>query len=172
MNWKKKRERRGARGSATIELSILMPMLCVLILLLLYLGLYLYNRTVLYGDAYLAAYQGTFDAGAANEEAYRIAENELQERMEHQLVALDAIQTEVTVTYEEVAVSYEGSMAVPIAADNPFFDRWNLFAISGEVSAKRHRPVTFIRQCRKLEQLLETNEEGEGYGDGSGAESE
>lgn len=148
-----------AKGSATVELSILMPMICMLIWLLLYLGLYLYNRTVLYGAAYLAAYRSAYKADAANEDAYLIADRELQEQMDHQLVVMNGIQTDITVTYDEVLVSYEGGMEVPFLDEHSPFHEWGLFRVQEEVSAKRHKPVTFIRQCRKLERLAEDEEE-------------
>lgn len=147
------------KGSATVELSILMPMICTLILLLLYLGLYLYNRTVLYGAAYLAAYRSVFKANAANEDAYLVADRELQEQMDRQLVVMNGIQTDITVTYDEVLVSYEGRMEVPFIDEHSPFHDWGLFYVQEEVSAKRHKPVTFIRQCRKLEKLAEDEEE-------------
>ena len=166
----KKRVGRGASGSATVEMSILMPMLCVLILMLLYLGFYLYDRTVLYGDAYLAAYYGACHADVSNEEAYRIAEDKMQEQTEKQLIAMDRLETEITVTYDEVTVAYEGTIKLPIANQNPFFDKWNQFEIKGQGSVARHKPVTFIRQCRKLERLLKEEEEGVAYGNGREAD--
>ena len=161
-----RRKVRGVSGSATIEMSILTPMLCVLIIVLLYLGIYLYNRTVLYGSAYLAAYAGVSEANVENEEAYRMADNQMREQMEGRLIAMDVLDPEITVTYDEVTVSYEGNMILPIATKNIFFERWNLFEIGGEVSAQRHRPVQFIRQCRKLEALLTNEEKGESDGNG------
>ncbi len=150
-----------ARGNATVEVSILMPMLCVLIILLMYLGFYLYDRTVLYADSYLAALQGVSDADMTNEEAYRQVTDSLEMQMEGQLIAVSKMETGVTVTYDEVIVSYESEVEVPVIGENPFFAEWGVFEISGVVSAARHRPVTFIRQCRKLERLLEEEDGSE-----------
>lgn len=150
-----------AKGSATVELSILMPMICVLLMVLMYLGFYLYDRTVLYADAYLAALSGVEDPALDNEEAYREAAEVLAMQMEKQLIALPEPQTEICVTYDGIEVTFTGNVEVPILGENSFFSEWDVFAVSGAVSASRHRPVTFIRQCRKLEKLVEDREDGE-----------
>lgn len=147
--------RRRAKGSATVELSVLMPIICILIMLLLYLGLYLYNRTVLYGDAYLAAYRAVFEADASNGDAYLTADRQMQEQISDQLAVMDVVQTDITVTYDKVRISYEGTMEVPFLDEQSYLSEWKLFILQEEVCAERHKPVTFIRQCRKLEQQME-----------------
>lgn len=150
-----------ARGSATVELSILMPMICVLIIVLMYMGFYLYDRTVLYADAYLAALYGVENPLLDNESAYKKTAEVLEEQMDGQLIALPEPETEICVTYEGVEVSFTGDVEIPIIGQQSFFSEWSVLAIDGMVSASRHRPVTFIRQCRKLEKLVEDRENGE-----------
>ncbi len=150
-----------AKGSATVELSILMPMICVLVILLMYMGFYLYDRTVLYADAYLAALHGVENPLIDNEAAYEKTRALLAEQMEGQLIALPEPETDICVTYDGVEVSFVGNVEVPIIEEQSFFTEWRVFAIEGTVSASRHRPVTFIRQCRKLENLVEESENEE-----------
>ena len=150
-----------AKGSATVELSILMPMICVLIIVLMYMGFYLYDRTVMYADAYLAALYGVENPQLDNEEAYEKAAVVLSKQMEGQLIALPEPETEICVTYEGIEISFTGEVEVPVIGENSFFSEWRVFAMDEAVSALRHRPVTFIRQCRKLERLVEESKDGE-----------
>ncbi len=147
-----------ARGSATLEMSILMPMLCILLILLIYMGFYLYDRTVLYCDAYLSALYAVCEPDSKNEDAYITADENMQESVKEQLIAMPSVRVGVTVDYGQVRVDYEGAVEVPIADQNIFFQEWNAFQISESCTAKRHKPVTFIRQCRKAEQLLQGKE--------------
>ena len=94
----------------------------------------------------------------------------MQGQTEKQLITMDRLETEITVTYDDVTVAYEGTIKLPIANQNPFFDKWNQFEIKGQGSVARHKPVTFIRQCRKLERLLKEEEEGVAYGNGREAD--
>ena len=64
-------------------------------------------------------------------------------------------------TYEGIEISFAGEVEVPVIGENSFFSEWQVFAVDEVVSALRHRPVTFIRQCRKLERLVEESKDGE-----------
>lgn len=150
-----------AKGSATIELSILMPMICVLIILLMYMGFYLYDRTVLYADAYLAALHGIENPLLDNETVYEKTRTLLVEQMNGQLIALSEPETDICASYDGVEISFLGNVEVPIIGEQSFFSEWGIFTIDGSVSVSRHRPVTFIRQCRKLENLVEESENEE-----------
>lgn len=163
--------RKDARGSATIEMAVLMPMIAVLMILLIYLALYLYDRTVLYGDAYLAALRASELSEERSEEVYAKADAWFTSLKEGQLIALPEVSRELTVDAKGVRILYNGEVVVPIMAGSTIFEQWESFCFSGNAYAAWHRPVTFIRRCRVLEELFEQNEEtrnsgedGIGYG--------
>lgn len=153
-----------ARGSATIEAAVLMPMIAVIMILLIYLALYLYDRTVLYGDAYLAALRASELSEERSEEVYAKADAWFTALKEGQLIALPEVSRELTVDAEGVRILYSGEVVVPIMAGSTVFEQWESFCLSGDAYAARHRPVTFIRRCRVLEELLGQNGEVENSG--------
>ncbi|MDE5819210.1 MAG: pilus assembly protein [Lachnospiraceae bacterium] len=157
--------RKDARGSATIEMAVLMPMIAVLMILLIYLALYLYDRTVLYGDAYLAALRASELSEERSEEVYAKADAWFSSLKEGQLIALSEMSRELTVDAKGVRILYNGEVVVPIMTGNMIFDQWESFCFSGDAYAARHRPVTFIRRCRVLEELLGQEEEAENSGE-------
>lgn len=149
------------RGSATIEMTVLMPMIVVLMILLIYLALYLYDRTVLYGDAYLAALRASAFTEETSEEIYGRADTWFTSLQEGQLIALQEVWRELTVDAGGVRILYGGEVVVPVISDSTFFEQWGSYSFSGEAYAARHRPVTFIRRCRVLENLTGQNGETE-----------
>lgn len=151
------------RGSATIEMAVLMPIMMLLILLLIYMALYLYDRSVLYGDAYLAALRASGKPETGSEELYAEADAVFTLLQEGQLIALPAVARELNVDADGVRIRYNGEVIVPVMETSIIFERWKSYAFSGEAYAQRHRPVTFIRRCRVLERLLQEEDYGEEY---------
>lgn len=149
---------RDVRGSATVELTVIAPILLIIMLLLVYMGLYLYDRTVLYADAYLAAFRAAQMTEQSNEEVYAEVGRQIADAMEGQLIALPEVDREITVTYQGVRITYSGEVSVPVIQSGSPFETWGSYAFEGEAYAARHRPVTFIRRCRLLLRLAEQNE--------------
>lgn len=154
--------RRDARGSATVEMTVLMPMILMLMILLVYMALYLYDRTVLYGDAYLAALRASEFTEEQSSEVYARADTWFTSLQEGQLIALPEAWRELTVDADSVRIVYGGEVVVPVMQNSTIFEQWGSYSFSGEVCASRHRPVTFIRRCRVLEKLFEQSGETEG----------
>lgn len=153
------------RGSATVEMAVLMPMILILMILLIYMALYLYDRSVLYGDAYLAALGASEQPEADHETLYAKADACFAALQEGQLIALSKATHELTVDADGVRISYSGEVAVPVMAESKVFQEWGSYVFSDNAYAGRHRPVTFIRRCRVLERMLPKQEEPEAGGE-------
>lgn len=153
--------RRDRRGSATIEMAVLMPMILIIMILLIYMAFYLYDRTVLYGDAYLAALRASELTGEAGATVYAKADTEFTALQEGQLMAMSEVLRELVVDADGVRILYGGEVIVPVVSGSSVFAQWESYAFSGEAYAARHKPVTFIRRCRVLERLLEGSSEAE-----------
>lgn len=149
-----KKVRHNDRGSAVIEMAVIAPILLVIMILMIYMGLYLYNVNVLYGDAYLAAFRAVQMTDGENGERYAEAGGQLETLLEGQLIALKQVEREITADQKGVRIGYRGSVPVPIVQSGSLFERWECFVLEGEAGASLHRPVTFIRHCRLLERLL------------------
>ena len=144
------------KGSATIEMSILLPMLMVILLLLIYMSFYLYDRTALFCNSYVAAIYAVADPDEANEDSYEKALGQMESLLQGKLIGMTKPAVKIVIDYGEVHISYQGEVEIPIAGQTIFFGEWKAFHIQEEVSVRRHKPVTFIRQCRKVEQLVTT----------------
>lgn len=147
------------RGSATVEAAVIVPIIFVILWLVIYMGLYLYDRNVVYFDAYLSAFRAAELTETDNEEAYSEAAAQMEQAIEGQLIALPEITQEITVTWKGVQITYSGEVVVPVMQNGLLFEEWGSYAFAGEAHAERHRPVTFIRRCRALEKLAEQKAE-------------
>ncbi len=147
------------RGSATVEAAVIVPIILVILWLVIYMGLYLYDRNVIYFDAYLSAFRAAELAGTGNEEVYSEAAVQMEQAIEGQLIALPEVSQEITVTRKGVQIAYSGEVVVPVVQNGLLFGEWASYAFAGEARAERHRPVTFIRRCRALEKLAEQKAE-------------
>lgn len=156
-----KRLQRDARGSATVEMAVLMPMFLILMILLIYMGLYLYDRTVVYGDAYLAALRASELTEEKSEEVYAKADTWFTGLQKGQLIALPEVTRELTVDAKGVRIVYCGEVVVPVMSGSPYFGQWGSYSFSGDAYAAWHRPVTLIRRWRVMEKLLGQNGEAE-----------
>ena len=144
------------KGMATLEMTILMPILIFIIGILLYMGFYVYNRTALYCDGFIAASKSVENPTLENPEALQIGTGQMGKQMQDQLIAMQNASYEVSISYAEVSVAYEGKMEVPFIGEGSMFSSQGVFSISGKVRSQRHTPVTFIRQCKKVEKLVDT----------------
>ena len=145
---------RDNRGSATVEMAVLMPMIAVLMILLIYMALYLYDRSVIYGDAYLAALRASALTEEEGGEVYAKADAWFTSLQEGQLIAASDVSRFLAVDAEGVEISYQGEVVVPVISGGTIFERWGSYLFSGKAYAVRHRPVTFIRRCRVMERML------------------
>lgn len=152
------------RGSATVEMAVLMPMILILMILIIYLTLYFYDRSVLYGDAYLAALRASEQPEEENETLYAKADACFAALQEGQLIALSQVPHELTVDADGVEISYSGEVIVPVMTGSMAFQEWGSYVFADHAYAARHRPVTFIRRCRILERMLSQEEEPETAG--------
>lgn len=143
------------KGSFTIEAVILIPTTMVIAILLIYIGLYLHDRSVSYGYAYEAAFLAVQNPDADNSSTDALFWDEFTKGYQGHLVS-ETLTARSQVDFDGIRVHYEGYVPVGAITDHTLFWIWQVFAYEEVVEARRHKPVTFIRQCRKLEKLAQS----------------
>ena len=138
------------RGMITVEACVLIPIVLMLSLLIIWLGFFLYNRTLFIQCAGLAAIKGSQMAEENNEEIIAAVRERAEELLERKIIGMEDIKIDVTVDYDSVTVSIKADMQVPGAiflTDIYQNDRWHLQV---EQTAERLRNCTILRTIERI----------------------
>lgn len=151
---KKKIDRRhlyeNNRGMMTIEACILIPIIIMISLLVIWLGFFLYNKTLLLECAGIAAIKGSQMAEADNETLASAAAARAEELLSQKTVAMEIQDIVVSVDYGAVTVKITGVMQIPEAIfllDIYQNDRWEIYA---EQTAQRLRSCSILRTIERV----------------------
>ncbi len=134
------------KGSFTMELALLMPLLIGIILFIFFLAAYMHDRCMIEKACYAGALRGSQEKEPEHMEgAAREAFNEV---LPDRLLGSWELKQQIEVTKQEVRVSGSGSMQIKegllvlLMGEQPF-------AFSAECCAKRIEEPVFIRSQRK-----------------------
>lgn len=137
------------RGSLTIEMSLLLPLLVFLIWNILYLAFFLYDQSTVLQGNYCTALR-TERVYGSEEEKWTVAEEKYHLAVRKKVVC-GTIEKEIAIAEKGgVSVKTELKMRAPAAG---FYDSvWQGVQMQ---EAEKWQPVTFIRNCRKAEDVLD-----------------
>ncbi|MEG1846853.1 MAG: TadE/TadG family type IV pilus assembly protein [Lachnospiraceae bacterium] len=147
----KSRVKRTQKGSLTVEASIILPLVIIIIALLLYLSFFLYNRCVIAQMSYIAALRGSL----SEEKDDRITEQNIRQEgtvlLNKRLLAQNSIRFDNTMASKEVTVSIVSHMRVPFTSLANEVGVRGTWRMEAGKTVKRIDPIDFIRGCRILE---------------------
>ncbi len=138
------------KGMMTIEACILIPIIIMISLLVIWLGFFLYNKTLLLECAGIAAIKGSQMAEADNETLASAAVVRAEELLAQKTVAMEIQNIIVSVDYGAVTVKITGVMQVPEAIflmDIYQDDRWEIHV---EQTAERLRNCSILRTIERI----------------------
>ena len=145
---KKKKEKQGSRfwrqGSFTVEASLLLPLLVLILSVFIILGLYLHDRSVLASCAAELAGKGAARKYETEEHLENWLTGQAAGLADERLLLLRLTGVSVEVADSSVTVCYEGSTSLLGGLD-----------VREEETAQRLNPVDFIRNSRRLKNLIE-----------------
>ena len=144
---RKKKKEQGSRfwrrGSFTVEASLLLPLLVLILSVFIIFGLYLHDRSVLASCAAELAGKGALRKYETEEHLENWLTGQAEGLAEDKLLLLRLTEAEAEVDGSSVTVSYAGSTSL----------LGGLQARETE-TAKRLNPVSFIRNSRRLGKLI------------------
>lgn len=139
------REKRpGPEAYFTVEAALVMPVVLCMIVMILYLSFYLYDRCILAQDLYILSYRQSIEKGSAERAGSRAAHEALYGRV----FMLAGLETEVSAG-TSVQVKGNASMTVPVFGLD-FFDRQRRWGLTVEEKAKMTDPPRDFRRVRRL----------------------
>ncbi len=126
-------------GSLSVEASVLMPFLTLLVFVFLCLGMYLHDRSVLAASAAELAGKGAARKYQTEEALENWLQGQAAGLVKERLLTVQDMKVYVDVTTQKVTVRYQ--------AKTPLLGGMELFE---EAFAKRVNPVMFLRISRQL----------------------
>ena len=122
------------KGSATIEAAFIIPFTMIVLVNLIYLSFFLYNRLILTEASYIAALRSSRMEWSDANERYKEAEKASSLLLENSLL--------VTPSYQKQIVVKKDKSQVRLRIE----DKWE-FEVTKD--AERQNPYQFIRECRR-----------------------
>ncbi len=147
------REYGNNKGMMTIEACILIPIIIMISLLVIWLGFFLYNKTLLMECAGIAAIKGSQMAEADNEVLAGVAAARAGELLAQKTVAMEIQDIIVSVDHEAVTVKIRGVMQIPEAIfllDIYQEDSWEIYV---EQTAERLRSCSILRTIERIRKV-------------------
>ena len=138
------------KGSFTIEAAIVLPLIVYVLLLVIYIGFYVYSSYALTLDAYISVFRGS-RANLQKENAHQVTEETMKTALQEELPAMGNIAYDIQSDTWKNSITVKGMRKIPFMQS--VISRWIPLHISRY--AERTEPVFFLRNCRKLKAVLE-----------------
>lgn len=148
-----KKKKSGARGSTgayfTVEAALLFPFVIAVIVLVIYLWLYQYDRCLMEQDAGILALRGSTCGISDKEELMQWLEGEKQKIEEDKYLNWTTENMEMKLEKDILKVKSTGQLNYPFG-NISFWSGGNSWKTEVTYKNKLVRPVLFVRTCRKL----------------------
>lgn len=155
------------RGSFTVETALIMPIVLMVILIVFFFVLYMYNRSVMQNAAYRGVTQVFYYSSESNEYIKEECSRVVLKDLENSLVGVKNAEVEIEVSADRVEITVDGRLNVPeiISPKGTVFEElWNY-----EIYAKgaRYNPAEKIIKGQNLENIVNEFTPKEGMDVGS-----
>ena len=138
------------KGSSTVEAAFLLPMIMTVIVLLIYLSVFMYNRLIITETAYIAALRGSRDEWKTAGESRHKSENASNELLRSALIMTERCGRQIQVKGKKVTVTLQMTQEIPFHGLMTDFTKNADPAYSVSKSAVKQNPYLFIREYSKL----------------------
>lgn len=135
----------------TVEAGFVIPWVIFLFVFLIYAGFYLYDKCVLFQDAYMLCFRGSIQK--EEDGAFTYINAHMKEQFGGKYFGTGGVQGDVRKEGQEVIVSGTCSVKVPVSHFLTMTgkDGWQ---IQTEAKARVMNPTKIIRRCRKVENAM------------------
>ena len=149
--FKHKKRKPALKGYMSIEASFIMPWVIFLFVFLIYTSFYLYDKCVLYQDAYTLCLRGSVqkeDGGAL-----KYVNKHMREQFGSKYFGVGRVDARAEQSGQEIRVIGACSLKVPIS-NFLTMSKADAWLIQTEAKAQIINPVKIIRKCRMTEKII------------------
>jgi len=134
----------------TVEASFIVPLTFLLIILMLYLGFFCYEKSISVQCCYLAALRGSNEWELSGKEFDQYVSQTLDELLEEKHLYRIEKEKNITAGIMSVEVSIDEHMSVPFSrARGDDVDGWDM---NSKKTAIRNKPASYIRKYQLLKE--------------------
>jgi hypothetical protein len=138
---------RKENGYFTVEAAMVFPIAFAVVLFVMYLLFFQYNRCIMEQDTGIIALRGSSVSAENHEERIRMVSHAMAKLDKGKYVAWNDGETKVRLEKGTIRVSGSGEMEVPFVLPGV---KTNLWQSEAEFRNYIFSPVTFVRNCRKV----------------------
>lgn len=146
------------KGSFTVEACFLVTIILCVLIFLIYLTFFLYDRALVSGAAYQAAMESSRIYNKSKDDIKEIAEEKADNLLAGRLFAC-TYETSAEVSLTKVTVTYHVHMNVPFEQLMNRMLSWFSIDYSVQKSASKISGVTVIQTCNNLNRLKNSEKE-------------
>lgn len=132
----------------TVEISVLFPLIVILLMCVIYITFYSYNRTIAFQNAAITALYGKAGCYWEEEERTERMYTVLNTLNKGQYIAIDKFHQKVSIERNQFIVVQEGNVNIPLFNSEIL----SKLSFSESVRVRRQDEVFNIRQIRKVKQ--------------------
>lgn len=132
-------------GMTTVEACVIIPITLAVIMLLIWLGFFFYNKNILSQAAGRAAIMAGQHPELDNDELVEYIDYKLREMIEGKTVFIDNPDVEITVEYSEIVIHITSSISLPESVRLGGIYMKRIWEIDLTEKAARLHPSIFVR---------------------------
>ncbi len=146
---KSKKAYRKRNAYFTVEAALVLPVVIGVILFVVYIMLFQYDRCLLEQDIGAIALWGSLVETSDTAQLEQMAQERMAGLYREKYMAWRITQLEATLDRNRFCVEGAGQLAFPVPGWN-FWNRDNVWESKADYGYSRISPVTFIRLCRRI----------------------
>ncbi len=136
----------------SLEASLIVPLIFMLIICFIYLMFFLYDSCLIKQVAYTAALRGSQEKRLSEKEIEQKVNQNIEELIGNRLIMSSEISRVINVSVFQVEVEIQSVVKMPFP--NTFIFNMSEWKINEKAVAKRVDPVSYIRGVRKAKEIL------------------
>lgn len=147
----------------TVEACIIMPIVFYTIVFLIYVGFYHYNNCILQQDIFRMLLRGAQEKASSNEEVAQNIKEEDANWYYEKYVLCRWEDKLIEVSHDEIRIRQQAAMETSM----PILIKWlgrEWWKIDFDFTCTRIHPTDTIRNCRKIERMVERENNDGGVG--------
>lgn len=145
---------KGIKGYMSIEAALIVPWVIFMMILIIYLGFYMYDKAVLFQDTYAMTFRASIQPVSEYEKRGYVLEK-ISDQYGKKYFAISGFQTNVDVTQKKITVQTNTNLLQPLGIQEPAL-MWNKIPIRVGINIAIRNPTEMIRDFRRLERMAET----------------
>lgn len=136
------------KGSSTIEASFLIPIILWILILLIYLAFFFYNKLLVEEVSYIAALRASQLEWSSASQKYDEAQRSMEELLKNKLIAIKKYEKKIQVGATKIEISIKVNQPVPLRSMISRYYQKGTFEYNASQKAKCLKPYQYIRMVR------------------------